>query len=60
MIGRERMSTAIFLNLEQENKEGTVRLKVAAHVHLICWLKEQCSGGERILKARKTGGQLNY
>ena len=45
----------IFLNLEQENREVPVRLKIAARSHLIAWLNEQGSNGERVLKAWKIG-----
>jgi hypothetical protein len=41
----------IFLNLEQENREAPVRLKIAARALLTAWLGEQGSEGERILKA---------
>jgi hypothetical protein len=40
----------IFLNLEQENKDIPVRLKIAAHGRLVNWLKEQGEEGERIIK----------
>ena len=40
----------IFLNLEQENKDVLVRLKIAARGRLINWLKERGEEGERIAK----------
>jgi len=40
----------IFLNLEQENKDIPVRLKIAARGWLVNWLKEQGEKGERITK----------
>ncbi len=40
----------IFLNLEQENKDIPVRLKIAARGQLVSWLKEQGEEGERITK----------
>jgi len=40
----------IFLNLEQENKDIPVRLKIAARDQLVSWLKEQGEEGERITK----------
>ncbi len=41
----------IFINLELENREAPVRLKIAARARLTDWLGEQGSEGERILKA---------
>lgn len=43
----------IFVNLEQENKEVPVRLKIVARARLICWLKEQGSEGKFVLEAWK-------
>ena len=40
----------LFLNLEQENKDIPVRLKIAARGQLVSWLKEQGEEGERITK----------
>jgi len=40
----------IFLNLEQENKDVPVRLKIAARGRLINWLKERGEEGARIAK----------
>lgn len=43
----------IFINLEQENREVLIRLKIAARARLVDWLIEQGSGGEAVLKAWK-------
>lgn len=40
----------IFINLEQENKDVPVRLKLAARARLTGWLDEQGSEGARLLK----------
>lgn len=40
----------IFLNLEQENKDVPVRLKIAARGQLVNWLKGQGAVGEQIIK----------
>jgi hypothetical protein len=40
----------IFINLEQDNREVPIRLKIAARARLADWLKEQGSGGERVLR----------
>lgn len=46
----------IFINLEQENGESPVRLKIAARARLADWLTGQGSEGERLLKAWKVFG----
>lgn len=45
----------IFINLEQENRDVAVRVKIAARARLVIWLKEQGSEGNRILKVWKLG-----
>lgn len=45
----------IFLNLEQEGRGGSFRLKIAAGAHLVDWLKRQGTVGEAVLKAWKIG-----
>ena len=40
----------IFLNLEQENSDVLIRLKIAARPLLVNWLAKQGCGGEEILK----------
>jgi hypothetical protein len=53
----------IFLNLEQESKDVPVRLKIAACAHLVNWLAERGSEGERILKVWKLenlGTEVNW
>ena len=40
----------IFINLEQENKEVPVRLKIVARANLVNWLREQAAEGARIVK----------
>lgn len=43
----------IFINLEQENREVPVRLKIAARARLVDWLGEQGLEGGRLLKVWK-------
>lgn len=53
----------IFLNLEDESKDVPVRLKIAACAHLVNWLAERGSEGERILKVWKLenlGTEVNW
>ena len=47
----------IFLNLEQENKEVPIRLKIAARGQLVNWLEEQGVEGERIIKIWNLGSK---
>lgn len=41
----------IFVNLEEENREVPIRVKIAARARLVDWLSEQALGGERVLSA---------
>ncbi len=43
----------IFLNLEQNKREVSVREKIATRACLVDWLKEQGVEGERFLKTWK-------
>lgn len=43
----------IFINLEQENKEVPLLLKIAVRARLVDWLIEQGLEGERVIKAWK-------
>jgi len=45
----------IFLNLEQENKDVPVRLKIAARGQLVNWLEGQGAAGEQIIKIWNLG-----
>ena len=45
----------IFLNLEQENKDIPVRLKIAARGQLVNWLEGQGAAGEQIIKIWNLG-----
>jgi hypothetical protein len=47
----------IFLNLEQENKEVPIRLKIAARGQLVNWLEEQGVEGERVIKIWNLGSK---
>ncbi len=43
----------IFINLEQENREVPVRLKIAARARLVSWLRRQGLEGDRVLRVWK-------
>lgn len=43
----------IFLNLEQEKREVPIRVKIAAQLRLLDWLKDQGSTGTRLIRMWK-------